>query len=136
MEFVFLRLATKNDSPSEGYIYFHNFGTGYHEIVFPSHEEAAKFLRHEKIREKGLVSAPVIFDLWPEIDVFYVVSDGTAFIRASDARDHIAKLDDKWHTEINKDSFSLSELSSAKTSEIKNIPPIISEWGVSKLKLS
>jgi hypothetical protein len=40
---TFIKNGKMNDGKTPGVIYVHHFGTGYQELVFPSHEMANKF---------------------------------------------------------------------------------------------
>ena len=73
------------------------------EKEFPSHADAAEFFRKERIREQSYHNAKAIFESWPELETFYVTSDGTPFIRLSEARERMYDLNDPWYLSIDKD---------------------------------
>lgn len=42
---TFNRIASRRDSPTDGFVYVHDFGTGFQELVFSTHEQAADYLK-------------------------------------------------------------------------------------------
>lgn len=44
----FLRVARKATDGHDGYVYRHNFGTGFQDLIFESHEAANRWLLNEK----------------------------------------------------------------------------------------
>lgn len=41
---TYIKPATKANDGINGFIYLHNFGTGYQQLIFTTHEEATLFL--------------------------------------------------------------------------------------------
>ena len=41
--FTYVRVAHKEKDNADGFIYLHHFGTGWEELIFPTHEAAATF---------------------------------------------------------------------------------------------
>jgi len=40
---TYLRIATKSRDGADGFLYRHDFGTGYQELVFASHDKASEW---------------------------------------------------------------------------------------------